>query len=66
MKYYYDPNGNYKAYCNDEKHLYSESGDYLGYFLNGFFYNEHGESLGYIRGNWIYNNVGTAIYYTTS
>lgn len=62
MAKYYDGSGTYKAYSNDDKNLFSESGEHLGYFSNGFLYNTKGAAIGHIKGDTILDKSGKPIY----
>ena len=64
MTKYYDPKGTYKAYSKDDKNLFSESNEHIGYFSNGFLYNVQGAAIGHVKGKWILNKAGQPIYYT--
>ncbi|HPM29062.1 MAG TPA: hypothetical protein PLJ60_01900 [Chryseolinea sp.] len=64
MTKYFDPKGNYKAYTNDDKHLFSESGEHIGSFSNGFLYDPKGIAIGRVRGKYIYDKAGKPLYYT--
>lgn len=64
MTQYFDPGGNYKAYCNDGKNLFSESGAHIGYFFNGFLYDTKATAIGYVKGKWILAKNGQPLYYT--
>lgn len=65
MTKYYDPNGIYKAYSNDDKHLFSETGEHIGSFFNGFLYDTTGRAIGHVKGKWILAKSGQPLYYTT-
>lgn len=65
MTKYYEPNGNFKAYSNDGKHLFSESGEHIGSFTNGFLYDTNGRAIGHIKGKLILDKSGQTLYYTT-
>jgi hypothetical protein len=62
MTKYYDTNGVYKAYTNDDKNLFSESGEHLGYFSNGFLYNPKGAAIGHVKGQQIIAKSGQILY----
>lgn len=64
MAKYYDASGTYKAYSNDDKNLFSDTGEHLGYFSNGFLYNTKGAAIGHIKGNTILDKSGRPIYHT--
>lgn len=64
MTKYYDPSGTYKAYSNEGKNLFSESGEHIGHFLNGFLYDTKGRAIGHVKGKWILDKSGKPIYYT--
>ena len=64
MTKYYDPKGIYTAYSNDDKHLFSESGEHLGYFSNGFLYNTKGAAVGHVKGKQIIAKNGQPLYHT--
>ena len=64
MTKYYDINGNYKAYSNDDKHLFNESGEHIGSFANGFLYDTKGAAIGRIKEKYIYDKSGKPLYYT--
>jgi hypothetical protein len=64
MTKYYDPNGTYKAYCNEGKNLFSVSGEHIGYFFNGFLYDTKGIAIGHVKGKWILDKKGQPIYYS--
>ncbi len=61
---YYDPNGKYVAYTTDEKNLFNEETEHIGYFTNGFLYNLKGEAIGHIKGKKILDRKGQTLYYT--
>jgi hypothetical protein len=63
MAKYYDASGAYKAYSNDDKNLFNESGEHLGYFSNGFLYNTKGLAIGHIKGSMILDKSGKPIYH---
>jgi hypothetical protein len=63
MAKYYDASGTYKAYTNDDKNLFSVTGEHLGYFTNGFLYNTKGLAIGHIKGSMILDKSGKAIYH---
>jgi hypothetical protein len=65
MTQYFDTNGTYKAYTNDGKNLFSEYGEHIGYFLNGFLYDNQGQAIGHIRDKKILDKKGQTLYYTT-
>ena len=65
MTKYYDPNGTYKAYSDDGKNLFSESGEHIGHLLNGFLYDTSGKAIGHVKGKWILDKSGQPIYHTT-
>ncbi|MBI1768115.1 MAG: hypothetical protein HYR67_07055 [Bacteroidetes bacterium] len=65
MTKYYDSNGTFKAYTNDDKNLFSESGEHLGYFLNGFLYTPDGQAIGHVRDKKILGKKGETLYYRT-
>lgn len=60
---YYDPNGVYVAYCPDDKHLFNEETEPIGYFFNGFLYSIKGEALGHVKDKKILDKRGQVIYY---
>ncbi len=64
MTKYYDSNGKYVAYTTDEKNLFNEETEQIGYFVNGFLYNLKGEAIGHIKGKKILDKKGQIIYYT--
>lgn len=64
MTKYYDQSGTYKAYSSDGKNLFSESGEQIGHFLNGFLYSVSGQALGHIRDKKILDKKGQTLYYT--
>ena len=64
MTQYYDSNGTYKAYTKDGKNLFSETGEYIGYFMNGFLYNPSGVAIGHIKDKKILDKKGQTIYYS--
>jgi hypothetical protein len=64
MTKYYDLSGTYKAYSNDGKNLFSESGEHIGYFMNGFLYNPGGAAIGHVRDKKILDKKGQTLYYT--
>ncbi|MEO7988470.1 MAG: 4-fold beta flower protein [Chryseolinea sp.] len=64
MTKYYDINGNYKAYCNDDKHLFNEAGVHIGSFSNGFLYDPKGIAVGHVKGKQILSKSGQPLYYT--
>lgn len=63
MTRFYDPNGNYVAYCGDFRHLYDQFGKYIGYFLNNFLYSIQGETIGYVKDRAVYNSRGQQLYF---
>lgn len=65
MTKFYDPQGTYKAYSKDDKHLFAESGEHLGYFSNGFLYNTKDAAIGHVKGKQIIAKSGQLLYYTT-
>ena len=64
MTKYYDPNGTYVAYCPDNKNLFNDETEHIGYFSNGFLYSIKGEALGHVKENTILDKKGQIIYYT--
>lgn len=64
MTKYYDPSGNYKAYCKEGKNLFNESDEHIGYFFNGFLYDTKGIAIGHVKGKWILDKKGQPLYYT--
>lgn len=64
MTQYYDSNGTYKAYTNEGKNLFSESGEHIGYFQNGFLYDTKGTAIGHIRDKKILAKNGQVLFYT--
>jgi hypothetical protein len=64
MTQYYDQNGTYKAYTNDDKNLFSEAGEHIGYFMNGFLYDTKGTAIGHIRDKKILDKKAQTLYYT--
>ncbi len=64
MTKYYDPEGNYKAYTNDDKHLFTASGEHIGSFSNGFLYDPKGMAIGRIKEKYILDKKGQPLYYT--
>jgi hypothetical protein len=62
MTKYYNTNGVYKAYTNDDKNLFSESGEHLGYFSNGFLYDTKGAAIGHVKGQQIIAKSGQILY----
>jgi hypothetical protein len=64
MTQYFDNKGAYKAYTNDDKNLFSESGEHLGYFMNGFLYDTKGQAIGHIRDKKILDKKGQILFYT--
>ena len=65
MTKYFDQSGNYKAYTNDDKNLFNESGEHIGHFLNGFLYDIKGQAIGHIRDKKILDKKGQTLYYKT-
>lgn len=65
MTKYFDLNGTYKAYTNEGKNLFSESGEHIGYFFNGFLYDTKGQAIGHVRDKKILDKKGQTLYYTT-
>jgi hypothetical protein len=65
MTQYFDSKGTYKAYTNEGKNLFSESGEHIGYFSNGFLYDTKGQAIGHIRDKKILDKKGQTLYYTT-
>jgi hypothetical protein len=64
MTKYYDQSGAYKAYSNEGKNLFSEAGEHLGYFMNGFLYDTKGIAIGHVREKKILAKNGQILYYT--
>lgn len=64
MTKYYDANGTYRAYSNDGKNLFSEAGEHIGHFLNGFLYDTKGIAIGHVKGKVILTKGGQTLYYT--
>jgi hypothetical protein len=64
MTKYYNPDGTYKAYSDDGKNLFSESGEQIGYFLNGFLYDTKGTAIGHVKGKVVLSKNGQTLYYT--
>jgi hypothetical protein len=64
MTQYYDQSGTFKAYTNDGKNLFSEAGEHIGHFMNGFLYNTSGAAIGHIRDKKILDKKGQTLYYT--
>ena len=65
MTKYYDSKGAYKAYSKDDKHLFTESGDHIGYFSNGFLYDPKGAAIGRVKGKSIIDKSGQVVYTAT-
>jgi len=65
MTKYYDISGNYRAYTNDDKHLFNESGEHIGSFSNGFLYDPKGIAIGRVKGKYILDKSGKLLYYTS-
>jgi hypothetical protein len=63
MTRFYDPNGNYVAYCGDFRHLYDQFGKYIGYFLNNSLFNIQGETIGFVKDRAVYNSKGQQLYF---
>lgn len=63
MTKYFDQNGVYKAYSNEGKNLFSESGEHIGYFMNGFLYDIKGMAIGHVHGKKILDKKGQVLYY---
>jgi len=64
MTKYYDTKGTYQAYTNDDKHLFSASGEHIGSFSNGFLYDPKGNAIGRVKGKHIYDKSGKILYST--
>jgi hypothetical protein len=64
MTKYYNPDGVYVAYCPDDKNLFNDDTEHIGYFFNGFLYSIKGEALGHVKGEKILDKRGQMIYYT--
>lgn len=62
MTKYYDSKGVYKAYSKDDKHLFSESDEHIGYFSNGFLYDPKGAAIGRVKEKSIINKSGQILY----
>lgn len=62
MTKYYDTKGVYKAYTNDDKHLFSESGEHIGYFSNGFLYDPKGLAIAHVKGKQIIAKNGQVLF----
>jgi len=63
MTKYYDQGGTYKAYTNDDKNLFSDKGEHIGYFMNGFLYDTKGAAIGHVRDKKILAKNGQTLYY---
>ena len=64
MTKYYDRHGTYKAYSPDEKNLFNDDAEHIGYFSNGFLYNIKGAAIGHVKGKLILDKSGQTLYYT--
>ncbi|MFZ5999840.1 MAG: 4-fold beta flower protein [Bacteroidota bacterium] len=53
MTKYYDTQGNYKAYTKEDKHLFSDKDEHIGYFQNGFLYDPKGNAIAHVKGKQI-------------
>jgi hypothetical protein len=62
MTQYFDRHGTYKAYSNDNKHLFTEAGELIGHFSNGFLYDTRGMAIGHIKGKWVLDKSGQPLY----
>ncbi len=62
MTKYYDSKGTYKAYTNDDKNLFSESGEHIGYFSNSFLYDTKGAAIAHVKGKQIIAKNGQVLY----
>ncbi len=65
MTKYYDQSGTYKAYTNDDKNLFNEGGEHIGYFMNGFLYDTKGAAIGHVRDKKILAKNGQVLYVRT-
>ncbi len=64
MTKYYDPKGTYAAYSKDDKHLFTESGEHIGYFSNGFLYDPKDRAIAHVKGKQVIAKNGQLLYYT--
>lgn len=64
MTKYFDSTGTYKAYTKEGKNLFSETGEHIGYFQNGFLYDTKGQAIGHVREKKILAKNGQVLYYT--
>ena len=62
MTKYYDSTGIYKAYTNDDKNLFDEKGEHIGYFQNKFLYDTKGNAIGHVKGKQIIARNGQVIF----
>ena len=65
MTKYYDLQGTYAAYSKDDKHLFTASGEHIGYFSNGFLYDPKDRAFAQVKGKQIIAKNGQVLYYTT-
>ena len=65
MTKYYKPDGTYVAYTTDDKNLFNDTAEHIGYFSNGFLYNIQGKAIGHIKGKQILDKGGHTLYFTT-
>jgi hypothetical protein len=63
MTKYFDQSGVYKAYSKEGKNLFSEAGEHIGYFMNGFLYDTKDMAIGHIRDKKILDKKGQVLYY---
>jgi hypothetical protein len=63
MTKYFDSKGTYKAYTNDDKNLFSESGEHIGYFSNGFLYDPKDRAIAHVKGKQIIAKNGQILFY---
>mgnify|MGYP003678613262 CR=1 FL=1 len=63
-KTFYDKNGHPFCYTQDGKHLYTFSGEPIGYFHNESIYSFSGDHLGWLRNCWIYDGTGNPLLFS--
>jgi len=61
---FYNREGHPCCYTDDFTHIYSYSGDPLGYIQNNKVWNYDGRYLGLFRNNWVIDRDGCYIFFT--
>ena len=62
MTKFYDSAGNYKAYSKDDKHIFSDKDEHIGYIQNGFLYDPKGFAIAHLRGKEIIAKNGQLMF----